>query len=128
MLESVISRDHDCVVAGMAADAETAYVLMQKSAPDIITLDLSMPGIGGIGFLDAIAAKRHPPILVVSSLTGVDCAATIEALEHGADACFDKHKIVSEAAEFMRLLKKTAKRKRPVKPPAKPTPASPDPA
>ena len=75
-----------------------------------------MPGIGGIAFLDEIADQRHPPIVVVSSSTEQGSAATIEALEHGADACFDKRKIVSEAAEFMKLIKKTARQKRPIRP------------
>ena len=90
---------------------------MASARPNIITLDLMMPGIGGLAFLDELAHRAHCPIVVVSSTTKPGTPAETEALARGADACFDKAKIISSAPAFFALLKKTARR------PAAPPPA-----
>ena len=111
MIEQILSRQPGYKVVGIACDVIAARVLMASARPNIITLDLMMPGIGGLAFLDELAHRAHCPIVVVSSTTKPGTPAETEALARGADACFDKARIVSSAPAFLALLKKTARRR-----------------
>lgn len=106
MLEHVISTDNGCDVVGVAADADTAMRMMSSNRPDVMTLDLMMPGIDGLQFLHDIDGVRHPPVVIVSSQGKTDiCAAALKA---GAVACFDKAGLLANVPLFLRKLKKAA--------------------
>lgn len=108
VMEQIISGDPECEVVGIAPDVKTARELMRSEHPDVVTLDLAMPGVGGIQFLDELSGRRHAPILVVSSATKDKSEEAKEAIAHGAAACFDKSKVVSNAQRFLRALKAAA--------------------
>jgi chemotaxis response regulator CheB len=110
MLEQILNGLPNCRVVGIASDVAAARMLMERDRPNLITLDLMMPGIGGLDFLDELASRAHCPIVVVSSTTKDGTPAADEALARGADACFDKAKIVSEAPAFLALLRKIARK------------------
>ncbi|MEG3126070.1 response regulator [Sphingomonas sp. GB1N7] len=112
MLEQVISADHECQVVGVAANAETAFALLTSCRPDVITLDLTMPGIDGLQFLRIVREKRHPPIVVVSSVSRAGAGETDLALKAGASACFDKACLLANVPLFLRTLKKAARCKK----------------
>jgi two-component system chemotaxis response regulator CheB len=63
-----------------ARTGEEALAALPSFRPDVITLDINMPGMGGLACLDRIMVERPCPVVMVSSLTD-DGAATIEALE-----------------------------------------------
>lgn len=109
MLEQVISSDPSFHVVGIAADIATARALMRSSAPDVMTLDLAMPGVDGLHFLRSLKGQRHPPIVVVSASSKRGTAETEEALEAGAAACFDKSKLLSDQPKFVRALKRSVR-------------------
>ena len=111
MLEQVISAGEGCHVAGMAASADDARRMMMQKWPDVMTLDLTMPGIDGFQFLRDIQGQRHPPIVVVSSSSSAGAEASAQAIKAGAAACFDKAKLLTEASQFIRLLRKAARTK-----------------
>jgi len=111
MLEQVMSADDGCHVVGIAADAETALRLMKPSWPDVMTPDVTMPGIGGLQFLRDIDGQRHPPIVVVSSTSKAGTQESAQAIEAGASACFDKADLLADARRFMRVLRKAAQSK-----------------
>jgi two-component system chemotaxis response regulator CheB len=111
MVEQVVQKVPGCRVVGAAADVATARAMIDDLAPNVITLDLAMPGMGGLGFLDELRDRPHAPIVVVSSSTADGSDAAEEALARGADACFDKTRLIAEADRFVRLLKLAAKRK-----------------
>lgn len=108
MLEQVISAYPGCQVVGVADNVETALKLMKKRCPDVMTLDLTMPGIGGLQFLRDIDEGQHPPVIVVSSTTKAGAWETTEAIEAGAASCFDKAKLLAEAPRLLRALRKFA--------------------
>lgn len=108
LLEGVISRHSDFRVVGAASSVASARQMMTDLLPTVITLDLAMPDVDGIGFLDELVKQRHAPILVLSSSTTAGSAARDEALLHGAHACFDKARILSDSAGLLRRLKATA--------------------
>lgn len=90
LIRAALSRDPEVEVVGEAADAETARAAIKTLNPDVITLDVEMPRMNGLEFLDKIMRLRPTPVIMVSSLTSRGAAATIEALEIGAFDCVAK--------------------------------------
>lgn len=108
MLEQVISSDPECQVVGIAASAELAHRMIDDTRPDVITLDLSMPEVCGMTFLQRLG-RLHPPVLVLSSSTTKGSSLAAEAVENGASDCFDKAHLLSETRRFLRALKQIAR-------------------
>jgi two-component system, chemotaxis family, protein-glutamate methylesterase/glutaminase len=71
-------------VAGRARDGRAAIDKVAALHPDVITLDLQMPGMDGLAVLDAVLAAEAIPVIMVSSLTYAGAAVTLDALERGA--------------------------------------------
>jgi two-component system, chemotaxis family, protein-glutamate methylesterase/glutaminase len=71
-------------VAGRARDGRTALEKIAALHPDVVTLDLQMPGMDGLAVLDAMLATNPIPVIMVSSLTYAGAAETLDALERGA--------------------------------------------
>lgn len=111
IIEQILEGEPDLAVIASASDVPTARALIARHAPSVITLDLAMPGIDGLAFLDELATRPHAPVLVVSSHTKPDSAAELDALGRGAAGCFDKARLVSEGRNFAGLLRKAAHRK-----------------
>jgi chemotaxis response regulator CheB len=107
MLEEIIAREPGYEVVGVAPDVKTARTLINKFHPDLITLDLMMPGVDGLQFLDEMSIYQHMRVIVVSSLTTADASIGEKLMARGADAWFDKGKIVSQGRAFMKLVAKT---------------------
>ena len=109
MLEELIEREEGCRVVGMASSVNDARSMMIDLIPTVVTLDLNMPGIDGLTFLDQLSGKVHVPVVVVSSATSAGSPQAAEAIKRGAYACFDKANILSETTKFVRLLKAAGK-------------------
>lgn len=108
IIEEMLAGDKELQVVGSASDVDTARALIARYKPRVITLDLAMPGMDGMSFLDELAAIPHAPVLVVSSHTKEGSDMAHEAVARGAVACFDKARLVSHAKDFRRVLKKSA--------------------
>jgi two-component system chemotaxis response regulator CheB len=83
-LTRTLSADPGIEVIGEAASAEEAHDFVMARRPDVITLDLEMPGLGGMAFLRQTVARLRIPTIVVSSTTQLGARRSIEALEAGA--------------------------------------------
>ena len=83
ILEAVLTSDSDIEVVGQAASAEEARRAIRALNPDVITLDVMMPDMNGLDFLDEIMELRPMPVVMVSGLTTAGADATIRALEAG---------------------------------------------
>lgn len=82
-LAGMLAGQADFVVVGMAADGAEAVALDARLAPDVILMDLRMPGIDGVGAIQAI--KRQRPLANILVLTTYDSDADIvRAVEAGA--------------------------------------------
>jgi two-component system, chemotaxis family, protein-glutamate methylesterase/glutaminase len=89
-------------VVGTAANGRLALEKLQTCRPDIVVLDLEMPEVGGMQFLDAIRHRpTRPRVLVFSSLTERGASVTLEALSRGADDYVPKP--TTERAQTMSL-------------------------
>jgi two-component system, chemotaxis family, protein-glutamate methylesterase/glutaminase len=93
LLRSVLSADPELEVIGTASDPIRAWQIIQRSNPDVITLDVEMPRMNGLTFLEKLMRARPMPVVVVSALTAADCETTLRALELGAVDFVEKPKL-----------------------------------
>ncbi len=84
MLTSILSSDRGIEVVGVAADPFVAREKIKALNPDVLTLDVEMPRMDGLAFLEKVMSLRPMPVLMVSSLTQKGADATFRALELGA--------------------------------------------
>ncbi len=77
-------------VVGSARSGEELLTHLEDWRPDVITLDLDMPGMGGLETLDRIMARRPTPVIILSTHSGKGAPLTIEALHRGATDFIDK--------------------------------------
>ncbi|MEK6638575.1 MAG: chemotaxis response regulator protein-glutamate methylesterase [Pseudomonadota bacterium] len=106
LISSQLSAEHDIEVIGAASNAAEARVMIRELDPDVITLDIEMPGMNGLDFLEKIMTLRPKPVIVVSSLAAKGTDATIHALELGAFECYSKPKFGAgdgQLADLVRL-------------------------
>lgn len=83
VMRQILARSPFIEVVGAARDGNEALELVESLRPDVVTLDLMMPGLDGVGFLKAQMARR-PIAVVVCSITHESGAVALEALEAGA--------------------------------------------
>jgi len=84
VLQQVLESDPDLEVVGTASDPYVARDKIKALNPDVITLDVEMPRMDGLTFLEKLM-KGHPmPVVMVSSLTERGCDTTLRALSLGA--------------------------------------------
>ncbi|MFN3876022.1 MAG: response regulator, partial [Flavobacteriales bacterium] len=83
-LARALAEDPAIQVVGMAKDAYEARELIKQHEPDVITLDVEMPGMNGLTFLRNLMRLHPMPVVMVSSLTTQGAQATLEALDLGA--------------------------------------------
>jgi two-component system chemotaxis response regulator CheB len=108
ILESIVERNSDLQLVGLASDIEQAKSFLKDHQPDVITLDLALPGIDGMQFLQEHAKGPHVPVVVVSSSTQPKSEKAEAAIKAGAFACFDKARLVQDSARFVKVLHKAA--------------------
>ncbi len=89
-LTRMLGSDHTIEVAGEAADGEEGLRKVKKLRPDVVTLDVKMPGMDGLTVLQNIMAECPVPVLMLSSLTSEGGEVTLRALEMGATDFIDK--------------------------------------
>ena len=84
MLRRVVESDPGLSVIGSVGDAFAAARQMKVNLPDVVLLDIEMPGMDGITFLRKIMAQNPLPVVICSSLGARGSSASISALEAGA--------------------------------------------
>jgi len=84
ILRSVLSSDPELEVVGAAADPLIAREMIKELNPDVLTLDVEMPHMDGLAFLEKIMTLRPMPVIMVSTLTQKGTLTTLRALELGA--------------------------------------------
>jgi two-component system, chemotaxis family, protein-glutamate methylesterase/glutaminase len=84
LLTHILGSDPEIEVAGAAPDPFSAREKIKELNPDVLTLDLEMPRMDGLTFLEKLMALRPMPVLVVSTLTQKGADAALRALELGA--------------------------------------------
>jgi two-component system chemotaxis response regulator CheB len=84
ILTEILSRDPSLEVVGSASDPYVARDKILRLSPDVVTLDVEMPRMDGLTFLEKLMRAHPLPVVMVSSLTERGCETTWRALELGA--------------------------------------------
>lgn len=84
LLTEMINLAPDVEVVGAAPDAAVAREMIKSLNPDVLTLDVHMPKMDGLEFLDRLMRLRPMPVVMVSSFTEMGSETTLKALELGA--------------------------------------------
>ncbi len=90
ILMARLAEEPDIRVIGTAANAAEGRELIRAMNPDVVTLDIEMPGMNGLDFLEKIMKLRPTPVIVVSGSTQEGTEATARALALGAVDCYAK--------------------------------------
>ena len=83
-LSEVLSQDPGIEVIGTASDPFVAAERISQQVPDVITLDIEMPRMDGLTFLQKIMSQNPLPVIICSSLAEAGAQSTLKALEYGA--------------------------------------------
>jgi two-component system chemotaxis response regulator CheB len=83
-IQKMLEKEPEIRVVGTAASGEEAVAMALRLDPDVVTMDVEMPGIGGLEAARAIVERRGPPVIMVSALTRDGAETTLRALELGA--------------------------------------------
>ncbi|MBA3998437.1 MAG: chemotaxis response regulator protein-glutamate methylesterase [Candidatus Accumulibacter sp.] len=84
LLVELINRSADVEAVGSAPDAITAREMIKTLNPDVLTLDVQMPKMDGIEFLERLMRLRPMPVVMVSAYTAAGSETALRALELGA--------------------------------------------
>jgi two-component system chemotaxis response regulator CheB len=84
VLTQMMSADPEILVVGAAPDPFVAREMIKTLNPDVVTLDIEMPRMDGLAFLEKIMALRPTPVVMISSLTQKGADAALRALAMGA--------------------------------------------
>ena len=90
LFSDVLEQSRNVVVVGTAANAAEARDQIAELKPNVLTLDVEMPGMSGIDFLKEIMETNPMPVVMLSSLTQSGTETSLRAYELGAVECFPK--------------------------------------
>jgi two-component system chemotaxis response regulator CheB len=90
VISATLRADPQIEVVGQAADPHEARLAIKNLAPDVVTLDIEMPNMNGLEFLEKIMRLRPTPVIMVSTLTQAGADVNLRALEIGAFDCVAK--------------------------------------
>ena len=97
LISGALERIPNVDVVGLADGADEARALVARLHPDVMTLDVEMPGISGLQYLAELMETRPMPVIMFSTRTAAGAEDTVEALRLGAIECFPKPKVAAPA-------------------------------
>ena len=105
-LTTMLEEGKQIQVVGVARNGEEAVQQVQQLKPDVVTMDVEMPGMTGLQALQQIMAKNPVPVIMVSSVTVEGAQETLQALEWGAVDFIPKQLdgVASKIAEIQKIL------------------------
>lgn len=90
LFSDILEQSKGVSVVGTAVDAADARAQIEELRPNVLTLDVEMPGMSGIEFLEEIMTTKPLPVVMLSSLTQSGTETSLKAYELGAVECFPK--------------------------------------
>ncbi|WP_151704056.1 protein-glutamate methylesterase/protein-glutamine glutaminase [Nitrincola alkalilacustris] len=106
LLTEIINQQPDMQVVAAARDAYEARDMVRKLKPDVITLDIEMPRVDGLTFLEKLMSAQPTPVVMISTLTEAGADITLRALDMGAVDFIPKPRLGVEAglSDFSALI------------------------
>ena len=92
-LKGILESDSEIEVLGVASDPYIAVERIKEKIPDVITLDIEMPRMDGLTFLERIMGQHPIPVVICSTLAGAGSDTALAALEKGAVEIITKPKL-----------------------------------
>jgi two-component system chemotaxis response regulator CheB len=117
LLSEIINQEDDMEVVATARDPLIARDKIRELKPDVLTLDIEMPNMDGLEFLEKLMRLHPLPVLMISTLTAQGATSTLRALELGAIDYIHKpkldvkNKIVEYAAKITEKIRTVAQAK-----------------
>jgi two-component system chemotaxis response regulator CheB len=115
LLTKILSSDPELVVVGTAGDPFAAREKILSLKPDVLTLDIEMPRMDGLTFLEKLMRGHPMPVIMISSLTSKGADTTLRALSLGAIDYISKPKLdvsngtIEQAEEIVAKVKAAAR-------------------
>lgn len=111
ILMNRLGKEPDIEVVAAAANAAEGRQMIRELDPDVVTLDVEMPGMNGLDFLAKIMELRPTPVIIVSGTTQAGAEATARALALGAVDCYAKSSGggLEDGGRLARMIREAAK-------------------
>lgn len=103
LIRSILEKDSRILVVAEAGTAREARDAVNTYKPDVISLDVEMPNMSGLEFLERLMRHRPMPVVMVSTLTKKGSAIAVEALSLGAIECIEKPRLGQQEDTFSNL-------------------------
>ncbi len=104
VLSGILKSDPEIEVVGTASDPYEAVKHIKQKLPDVLTLDIEMPGMDGLTFLRKIMNQHPIPVVIVSRLTASNPDISLKAIEYGAVDVISKPESLRESLEEIRII------------------------
>jgi chemotaxis response regulator CheB len=105
MLETMVGDDAAFDICGVAASCDEARTDIKWVLPDIVLLDLNMPGTHGLTFLEELSDYWHAmSVVVISGDARQGSEVCDRAFDRGAVACFDKREVIRSGRDLIDLM------------------------
>jgi two-component system chemotaxis response regulator CheB len=92
-LKEILQTDPQIEVMAVACDPYAAVLRIREEVPDVMTLDVEMPRMDGLTFLEKIMSQHPIPVVICSTLTGAGSSVAMAALQKGAVDIITKPKL-----------------------------------
>ncbi|WP_354668108.1 protein-glutamate methylesterase/protein-glutamine glutaminase [Pacificibacter marinus] len=103
LIRSILEKDSRVIVVAEAGTAREARDAVNTYKPDVISLDVEMPNMSGLEFLERLMRHRPMPVVMVSTLTKKGSSIAIKALSLGAIECVEKPRLGQQNDTFSNL-------------------------
>jgi DNA-binding NarL/FixJ family response regulator len=102
-LAALLERESDVDLVGRARNAREGLEMIEKEKPEVVVMDLAMPGMDGIAALKELKSRKNGTTVLILSASTSDERGS-EALASGADAFLPKSRALDELAPLIRKL------------------------
>lgn len=104
LFSEILEQTDGVEVIGTACSADQAREMIPEIRPNVLTLDIDMPGTNGLVFLEETMKRSPIPVVVLSALSQKGAKLTKQAMSLGAVACFGKP-LKADATQFAKAAK-----------------------
>lgn len=95
ILKKILNRENGFEVVGTAPNGLEAREVIEREKPDIVTMDIHMPLMTGVEYLQSNMHPNHPPVVMVSSVSREDADFGLQSLELGAVDFIEKPSLIN---------------------------------